>query len=153
MKWLRFSIFDLMVLVALAAADLVLWRVFSAANFHPRAFAELVIVGVLPMANLVALGMIRVVRTRPGEYGSRRFWAGFVTFGGAALFLFLVCGFFAGDSIHNAVDDLVRPLVRAGAPPLFVIFPGLLLPQLAFALFGGWIAGRSVEMTRGELTQ
>jgi hypothetical protein len=141
-KWLRFSIFDLMLLVALAAADLVLWRLFTAANFHPRAFADLFIVGTLPMANLLVLGIVRLTRARSRDDAARRFWAGFETFGGVAILLFLVSSVLAGNALHKAIDDTVQPLVRLGVPIVAVILPALLVPQLAFALFGGWI-GRS----------
>ncbi len=140
MKWLRFSIFDLMLLVALVAVDLVLWRLFTAGNFHPREFADLFIVGTLPMANLLVLGIVRLARARAREEAARRFWAGFETFGGVAMLLFLVFSALAGHSLHKAVDDMVRPLARVGVPILAVIFPTLLVPQLSFALFGGWIA-------------
>jgi len=143
-KWLRFSIFDLMFLVALVAADLVLWRSFDQLRgFRSHEFAELFIAGVLPMANLLALGMMRLFRARSGEDAARSFWAGFETFGGFALVLFVVCSVFASHPLHTAIDDLVWPLRNAVKPIVVIIIPALLLPQLALALFGGWMASRS----------
>ena len=142
MRRLRFSIFDLMVLVALVAIDLVVLRLLEEARFKYHEFTELITLGILPMANVLALGMMRLIRARSGEDGIRRFWAGFGTFGGVALLLFLVCISFTSHSLHEVIDAWIRPLLNGGRPVIHIILPALLLPQLAFALFGGWMNSR-----------
>src|SRR5262249_7068797 len=105
--------------------------------------AETLAIGALPMANLLAIGLL----IEPGGDRRRRFFLGFEAFGATALALFI-----AGAILFP--DELVRPylglvigpfLQTSGTPSTTIrirILYGLcaamlVLPQVAFAVVGG----------------
>jgi hypothetical protein len=138
-KWPRFSIFDVMALVALVAIDIAALRLLAKAEAADQELAGLMALGVLPLANVLAFGMARLMRARSSGHRARRFWAGFEAFGLVALLLFIAGTSFATHALYQAVDATIRPLVNPGRPVTHIILPALLLPQLAFAILGGWL--------------
>jgi hypothetical protein len=134
----RFRIAWVMVAVAIAALNLGAIRAVFDRN--SRTSYQLGI-GAMPMANVLVVGLLIGRRRRR----SRRFLSGFVVFGAMALAVYVtVASLFA--------EDLVIPYLRLSYNLLlgytgnfsFVmhdLFRAIILglPQLAFALFGGFL--------------
>jgi hypothetical protein len=111
--------------------------------------ADLLVTGALPMANILAVGpMILIHRRR----GNRPFLLGFVAFGATVLVLYI-----AGVSCSNYEElgpylDLVNfPLRKLFGPYITTVYTLtaycifvmiLVLPQVAFALIGGFLFRR-----------
>jgi hypothetical protein len=123
------------VIVALAfgaGRALLEWWIF------PIPFLELVVLGALPMATVLGIGLIPFLRRKRG----RSFMLGFEIFGWAALIAFLISAAVATDTIHRGTGSALQPL-GLGSPLFLTVAAGiLLLPQLALALLGGWLAGK-----------
>ena len=90
MRHFRFSISALMAVVLLVALDCMAFNTL----LHPTVLCQrqsigVVFVGALPMANILAIGLIRLLtkRNRPGR--TRPFLVGFEVFGGVALVVLL----------------------------------------------------------------
>jgi len=99
--------------------------------------------GALPMANILAVGLLIGYRRR----GSRRFVWGFEAFGVTALALFIAgASFFFAESVGPYLNLAIEPLVKAHGAVVtnvelwcFQAILGvmLVLPQVAIALIGG----------------
>ena len=141
MRHFRFSISALMAVVLLIALDCMAFNTLLIRPLFQRHLSELFVVGALPMANILAVGLIRLFtkRNRPGQ--TRPFLVGFDVFGGVALLLFLRLLLAGRDSLHDGVDHALRPLSLWPGHPLFLVgaVTLLLLPQLALASVGGWL--------------
>jgi hypothetical protein len=144
-----FRLAELMVVIAITALDIaisqpLLKSAFGGAPPGPNT-PWLLILGALPMANILAVGLLIGLRRR----GSRRFLLGFEVFGAAALAIYIALA-------SSYPDFFLRPYILASLEFLQLSPPrppwttpqslrlGLLasavvlgLPQLAFALFGG----------------
>ncbi len=144
MKCFRFSIWSLMAVVLLVALDCMAINMFLGRLPFPASLSELIFLGALPMANLLAIGLFRLWKERNGRGRTRPFLVGFEVFGGVALLLFFVCIWVAPDSLHDGVGGYLRSLsLRPGDPLLFTgAVAILLLPQLALASVGGWLVSR-----------
>jgi len=145
----------MMALVALVAIDVGAIRALSSLQFRayfqgPFPLSQMIgvlILGGLPMANVLAVGLL-LSRRR----GSRPFLLGFEAFGATALAVYI-----AGASLTT--EKLVRPFFRLVLEHLLepihyvrylniagllvsypVIIATLILPQLAFALIGGFVS-------------
>ena len=117
-------------------------------------WAELLLLGALPIANVLAVGLL-VAQQRPK---SRPFLLGFETFGAAALALFavlVIC--FRRETVTPYVDLALLPVFRIiGLDPpwvyilttCFVVVVMLGVPQLAFALIGGFLFRHKITVTR-----
>ena len=135
----RFRIAWLMAAVAFVALDFAAIR----ALFGLRdGFSELVGLGVLPMANLLAIVAVVVAKGR----GSRPFLVGFVASGAAATLSCFAWSWLSPDSLTRGLVVLLIPIAQslrtnAFGPTNFLI-AGVLLstPQLALALLGGGLS-------------
>jgi hypothetical protein len=133
------------VMLAIAITALDFWAIRACFDLY-GSWAELLLLGALPMANVLAVGLL-VAQQRPK---SRPFLLGFETFGAAALALFavlVIC--FRRETVTPYVDLALRPVFRIiGLDPpwvyvltaCFVIVVVLGLPQLAVALIGGFLS-------------
>lgn len=143
----RLSIIELMAVVALFAFDCAAFGVLARAEPVYPELVGLIGLGVLPMANVLVVGLLPLLRGGSGRCS--HFRAGFEAFGGAALLLFLSLTLLASHGIHQVIDAAVRPLVPPMSPVIHIVLPILLMPQLAFALLGGWLNRRfEVTVTR-----
>jgi hypothetical protein len=135
-----------MVAVAIAALDLAALRTM----FGSRT-SETLLLGALPMANILAVGIL-VGQQRPG---SRPFLLGFEAFGAMAVALFVALVIFlpydAYDPIRSSLALWIEPMEKVigwDRPFLFVpiacfgIVVMLGWPQVAFALLGGLLSRR-----------
>jgi hypothetical protein len=133
-----------MVFVAIVALNFTAIRVVMD---HSRPTSDLLGLGVLPMANILAVGLLIGHRRR----GSRPFLLGFETFGAAALALYVVLASCLRDEtvipyLNLALDPLIENII--GRFPLFVFIPIaysvatvlLALPQMVLALIGGFLS-------------
>ncbi len=151
----RFRIAWVMVAVAIAALE---FAAIRALLFIPEVFL-VGVMGVLPMANALAVGIL-IARQRPG---SRPFLLGFVAFGAMALALFVA--FSLADLLldnYALINAYLTPVLRPieeniGQNRPFIFIPTLLLayvvmfgwPQLGFALIGGSLSRRyRISITR-----
>jgi hypothetical protein len=135
----RFRIAWVMVAVAIAALDFGAIRM-GLDRIFPS--SELLAMGALPMANVLAVGLLIGQRRR----GSRPFLLGFEAFGAMALALYVVLAGFSPIRVVDYLELLLDPIrttigldrtvaLIATIIPVSVAMLGL--PQLAFALIGG----------------
>jgi hypothetical protein len=138
----RFHIAWGMALIAIAALDLAAVRTLSDSWGRTSGFLAL---GVLPMANILALALLLGLRPR----GRRRFLLGFELFGGTALIVYAAVILSSTDLLWIYFVPAVRALHATFGP--FATAPKLLIydlclgiwatwPQLTFALIGGFLA-------------
>jgi hypothetical protein len=149
LKLPHFSISTLMALVALVALDFGVVRTLFDYQFVPRDVCDLLTFGILPMANVLALGLFPFL-TRSGRAVSRPRWIGFEVFGAAGLALLLSCCLLATEPIHAGVPRLLWFLSPGW---LFLVGASLLMlsPPMALALLGAWIAGKSETRAKESL--
>jgi hypothetical protein len=149
----RFRIAWIMVAVAVAAINFAPIRALN----DPGLGGVLLVVGALPVANVLVVGMV-IARKRPG---SRPFLLGFEVFGALALALYLVAVTYSGSEdglwiwyLSQGLDPL-HPVLQPFGPfagaaiELFVGFVMLVGPQFVFAVAGGFLSRRlKVTITR-----
>jgi hypothetical protein len=102
--------------------------------------SELILVGVLPMANVLALGLHPILMSRNRHEKGRPGLVGFEVGGLVALLVFLACSLIMTHPLHEGVGHLLEAL--GFVPDPFVVVGAvvlLLVPQLALALLGGWL--------------
>ena len=145
MKVPRFRIAWLIVFVALSALNFAVLR--AAGN----ATGALLALGAMPMATVLAIGLIVGYR----RHGSRPFLLGFESFGAMALALFAVLAARYGEKMLEAFMRIfIYPLPRILGPnqPLINMlfaYVAFGLPQVAFALMGGFLSRKyRITMTR-----
>jgi hypothetical protein len=153
-KMPRFRIAWGMVAVAIAALDFAAIR--ASLEFRE---AVLLVLGALPMANVLAVGIL-IAQQRPG---SRPFLLGFEAFGAMALALFITVSvtnlFFDSDMLIVCylvpVLRLIKKIIREDQPLVFVpivLFAYVVMlgwPQVVFALIGGFLSRRfKITITR-----
>jgi hypothetical protein len=136
----RFRIAWLMVVVAFVALDLGAIRgLFGVRD----TFAELVLVGVLPMANiLAAVAILGAVRR-----GFPPFLVGFEVFGAAAMLACLAWAWLSPDALTVYLVGILLLVVRLFRTESFGVglvnytIAGVLLslPEVVLALLGGWL--------------
>jgi hypothetical protein len=132
-----------MTLVAFVAANCAILKGIMA---RASVWNEVFLLGVLPMANLLAVGFLPWLRRQPDRAGFGGFRVGFEVCGGLAMVAFLV--------LSLQFTDFFFRLPQSGFHPYLVLRPGLGLvsaalliflgPQLAFAVLGGWL-GRLIS--------
>ena len=131
----QFRLWWLVTLVVVAALDCAALR-FPLSG-HPLNLIMLLL-GVLPMANLLFLGLLFTLQQRTQRRAS--FWAGFEIAG------LLVLLFYGASTIHHSHDhrEMVLAALRLVATPDHLIFPAaalvLFLPQVLLAALGGWMS-------------
>jgi hypothetical protein len=155
----QFRLAWVMVGVAIAALDFAAIRAM-----YGFLTGELLMLGALPMANVLVVGKLASKR----RSGSLPFLLGFEIFGAAALAIYVTWAIltdestFAGSSYGIALnycgtllfDPVVRTFGRdrpvvASAIRLFLLVVLLCLPQLTFAIIGGFLS-RRFKVTRRE---
>ena len=150
MKIPRFRIAWVMVAVAIAALDFGAIRALLAR--HGSALDDqrsmCLLLGALPMANVLAVGML-IGQRRPG---SRPFLLGFEAFGAMALaFYIALASCFPREVVLPYVTPVLAPIERTiGNDRPFVMIPIVCVvavallgwPQVAFALAGGFLSRR-----------
>jgi hypothetical protein len=143
-KMPRFRIAWVMVFVAIAALNFTAIRMASD-RIIPS--SELLGLGALPMANVLAVGLLIGQRRR----SSRPFLLGFEVFGAVALALYVDLAGFSPHRVIDYLELLLDPIRRTigldrTVALIATIYPvGLVmlgLPQLAFALVGGFLSRR-----------
>jgi hypothetical protein len=137
----HFSISTLMAVVLVLAINLAAGGGFF--GMSGMEWPELLDLGARPMASILAIGLVPLLKARSGRSGKRPFLVGFEIFGVAALFLYIACAWLFTHPIHDSVGNLLERFVSSGRPlfpwSLMAIF---LLPQLLIALLGGWLSTR-----------
>jgi hypothetical protein len=142
----RFRITWVMFAVAIAALNLGAIRAVFDRNSRT---SYLLGIGAMPMANVLAVGLLIGHRRRK----SRRFLSGFVVFGALALAVYVaVARSFADDLINTYIKLSYNLLlgdtaIQMPTPLQFLpfavgdLFRAIMLglPQLAFALIGGFV--------------
>jgi hypothetical protein len=151
---LQFRIIWLMIFIAIAALNfgaIRAWYQLRPDGNGVNNTVEVLTYGTLPMANLLAVGIIIGLR-RPE---TRPFLWGFAAFGTLALVFFMPLAYFYTEevvqpyilwflrirSVQKTVKDNFSPAVRI---PIFYSIAALLvvLPQMAIALIGGFVFRR-----------
>ena len=138
MKFPRGSIAGLMILVVFAAAN---FAVVKGCLERPSVWKEMCLFGVLPMANLLAVGLLPWLRRRPDRAGIGGFRVGFEICGLLAMGAFLALSLRYTDYLFQLPQSFFRPylVLRPGlglVSSALIIFLG---PQIVFALVGGWL--------------
>jgi hypothetical protein len=151
-KVLRFRITTVLALIAIAAFDLAAIRTLVAyRDYMPLGelihMCDLLLVGALPMANVLVFSMLAGLR----RFRSSPFFLGFEVFGAMALSFFVMMTIFFDRIpwlyVQPVVNYLLKNLWQYG---IFVHLPAvcsaaaamLVLPQVAFALIGGFLFRR-----------
>jgi hypothetical protein len=139
-----------MVAIAIVALDFAAIRALSPrhANVLDDQRGMCLLVGALPMANVLAVGVL-IGQQRPA---SRPFLLGFEAFGAMAVVLFIVLATcFPREVVLPYVTPVMVPIESTiGYDRPFVTFPIVCVvavallgwPQLAFALAGGFLSRR-----------
>jgi hypothetical protein len=146
-----FSIAEMMAIVAIFAVD--------CAAIRLRA-DQSILVGGLPMQSALVIGLLLVFRWR--RRGDKRlpFLVGFEIGGWIASVIFLAVCVFAPISLDQHLRHILAPFLRAtGFEPFSLAYMACILitatsyltaPQLAAALFAGWISQRWWKQTHPE---
>ena len=145
MKAPRFRIAWIMLAVAIAALDFgVMREVVGSRSVR----GILLLLGILPMANVLAVGML-INQRRPGN---RPFLLGFEVFGAMALIVYIALVYYFDRGIETTylrpLIDLLMKTIGQDRPIVFisVLYAGSMLilgcPQLVFALIGGRLSRR-----------
>ena len=159
----RFHIRSIMALVVLAALNFGAIRAMSG---YRGALKSLLPTGVLPMANVLVVGLA-IGRRSPK---SRRFLLGFAAFGATALISFVIAAILFPDQLSVRYLRLgLKPYMNAVGPSMTTatigLHPTILLgffaipvamlglPQLAFALIGGVLSHKFCIPERQDQTR
>jgi hypothetical protein len=142
----RFRIASVMAHIAIAAFD---FAVIRAMPVIGPPTSELLVVGALPMGNVLAVGLL----ARQRRAGSRPFLLGFAAFGVLALALYVALVVLSPQTV---ADTCIKPLLPPISSTIGPSRPRVLvwqiasvcsvavvllgLPQLAFALLGGYLS-------------
>jgi hypothetical protein len=150
----RFRIAWLMVAVAVSALDLTAIRALLKL---PPATGEELILGALPMTNVLALGLI----TGRWHPASRQFLVGFELFGAIALASYVMVTCLSpgpNNIIHSYVNIFINPIEAMShgqrnlittATIVSVVVIVLSAPQVIFAVLGGFFfSGYRITITR-----
>jgi hypothetical protein len=140
-QYFRFSISSLMAVVLVVALDCMAINMLIVRRVFRIPLSELIVIGALPMATILAIGLLRLWADRKGRGRTRPLLVGFEVCGWVTLLLFSTCAVLATDSLHDGVGDILHYLSVRPGDPLFLIgaVAILLVPQLALAFVGGWL--------------
>ncbi len=136
MKFPRTSITGLMTRVVFVAANCAMVK---GVMTRRSIWSDLFILGFLPMANRVAIGLLPWLRHRPPRAGFIGFWARFVVCGGLASATFLILSLRFTDDLFQLPQTFFEPYIHL-RPGLGLVSSARLIfvgPQLAFTGFGG----------------
>jgi len=146
----RLSIVSVMAVVIVVAIDCLALRAIDSRNGLAGALHGIAL-GSLPMVNLLAVGLTLILQERRK---SRPFLVGFEVFGMLALLLFIAGARVFPDAINSGLisvaDTFADTSARLGldyastdigslVEEVCLVPVLLLLPQLSFALAGGWL--------------
>jgi hypothetical protein len=138
MSLIRFTIGEMKALVLLIALNIGAWKALGMGNPSPPAHLfDLLGFVALPMANVLAIGLILLARRRAVHGKSRAALVGFELGGLAGLLVFVACSLIFTHPLHEGVGRVVHAL--GVEPSLFFAVCAasvLLAPQLALALLG-----------------
>lgn len=146
MKLPRFSIARLMFVVLVVALD---FGIIRARVGPPRLFSmpsnELLLIGALPMANVLGIGLAYLLAGRRDPGPRRPALVGFLRLGLAGWLAFVLCSILAPRGTIGAFRGGIAALGLAPALE-FAWFATLVLalPQLALAGLGWWLGGLDV---------
>jgi hypothetical protein len=155
MRLPRFKISWIMAFVALVAIDLAVVRLVApfrrpdVGDRHTTAVIDALAYGVLPMANILAIGLLIAYR----QPERRPFLWGFEAFGMIALCLYIAISLkFTEEWIHPYLGLVLKPLWPKMQPLTnakiiaFSLIPLILLgmPQVAFAVMGGYLSRKLI---------
>ena len=136
----RLTIGRLMALVLLVALDLGIIRaIMPPRGLSPR-LGDLIVCCVLPMANVLAVGLVILRTSEWGDPAIRSGVLGFEVAGAAVMGLCLIGALVATDPMHRLLDDLLGffwlpPGPHKGITAIFLS----LIPQVAAGLVGAGI--------------
>jgi hypothetical protein len=152
MRLPRFSIAWIMASIVMAAIDLAAIRALDGTN---TVIGALIVIGSIPMASILVLGIPSLVGRSKGQGKPRPFLVGFEVVGWAVLLVYTGSAMLFPESVAGAFDLSAQFLMRLigldtaiGSGPawelfgLFVVVLLLLLPQLFVSLVGGWLNQR-----------
>jgi hypothetical protein len=140
MKLPRLRLSWLMVAVVLAAINLTVMRAaLDSRSFLVGALA----LGAMPLGTALGIGVVIGYRS----HKSGPFLSGFETFGTIALAVYVAACLFDEDKVGRYIGLCVGPIAyfaeadNVGVPlAYFVTVVALLMPELTFALIGGWFS-------------
>jgi hypothetical protein len=131
-----------MTLVAFVAANCAIVKAIMA---RPSVWNEVFIFGALPMANLLAFGLLAWLRRWPDRAQFGGFRVGFEVCGWLAMVAFLVLSLRFTDEFFVAPQRLGSYLaLRPGLGLVSCAVVTFVGPQLAVAVLGGWL-GRVIS--------
>jgi hypothetical protein len=140
MKWFRFSISSLMAVVLFVALDCMALNMLIVRPLFRVSLSELILLGALPMANILAIGLLRLWADRNGRGRTRPLLVGFEVCGWVTLLVFVTCAVLATESFHDGVGSILRYCLKPENPTFLIgAVAILLIPQLALASIGGWL--------------
>ena len=147
----RLTILWAMVIVAVVAIDFGAVRAFFTQSLHH--VVSMLILGALPMGNVLVVA--HLISGRRCSYSP--FLSGFKAAGATALVVYIASICWSSEAVERLTSPLVQPLVddlrRRPHPSTWDIATIYLLdaalftlPQLAFALLGGYLLRRRVAL-------
>lgn len=148
---MRLTIAGMMVAVLLAAVDAASVR----SPLSGRSVTEAVLLmGALPMVNLLVLALLPLLHGRGGRFRARPALVGFEVAGVSIILLFAAGANRYPLPLLEGVAGAISTLQVPGGPSPLSAVIALSVPQLAFALAGGWLGrkvGRSSSPQRPSL--
>jgi hypothetical protein len=134
---MRVSIAGIMAAVVLAALDCV--AIQSPLSGRSRA-GVLLLFGALPMANILMLGLLPLLRARTGRQTYPSGWVGFEAGGWTALLLYAAVALYQPDPLLRGVVSALAPLrVHGNSAFLAAVGASLSAPQLGSAVLACWL--------------
>jgi hypothetical protein len=115
--------------------------------------ACMLLLGGLPMANILAAGLLTVLPDRSWRAVYRPWFVGFEVVGWTALLLYSSCAYYHPEALRESVVPALRSLRALGNPAFITaVMAALTVPQLCLALLGGWLNQRyGIGVTIGDL--
>jgi hypothetical protein len=105
--------------------------------------AAMLLLGGLPMVNLLAIGLLLLLPGRLGGGGARPSVVGFEVVGWSTLLLYAAFASHRPEALREAAVVALGSLRTQGnAAFLTAVMVALLLPQVSLSLLGGWLNGR-----------
>jgi hypothetical protein len=136
----RFSISGMMAVVALFALDFMAIR--TPLN-GLSVTACMLLLGGLPMANLLTAGLLVMLPDRLRRRVDRPWLVGFEVVGWTALFGYASCAYYHAYALRESVVHALGLLTSLGNPAFLTAVVAILsAPQLGLALVGGWLNRR-----------
>jgi hypothetical protein len=102
--------------------------------------ACMLLLGGLPMANILAAGLLILLADRSGRGVYRPWLVGFEVAGWTALFLYASCAYYRPYALREYVVHALTSLRALGNSALITaVVVALSAPQLGLAILGGWV--------------